>query len=183
MWKKMIISIFSIAGLLLALSIVIWIFNNAILRSNSPAALKTIVQLIVPPEDLYEPLMTGSINIKDDVATKSFSYNHKYMGSHEIVIYFDNPDVSLFLNSPELKLIASIECRVGDNLYYSRTVESGSHFIGRRGSGYSLYVYEVPQDLPLDKTINCVLSLSEMDAEFFKKYGPSRVYVKKISDV
>jgi hypothetical protein len=179
----MITSIFFIVGFLLVLLVVIWTFNSTILRSNSPAVLKTIVQLIAPPDNLYEPLSEEFIDIKRGVSTKRISYDHRYMGSHEIGIYFDNPDESLFLKNPELKLSASIECRVGTDIYLSRIVESGSHFIGKRGSGYSLITYKVPQDMPSDKTINCTLALAGLNADFFNKYGPARIYVKKISDV
>ena len=183
MWRKRTIRILSILGLLLALPISIWLLNGVILRSNSPAALKTVVQLLVPPKDLYKPLVAKSIDFEEGTTLKIPSYHHEYVGNHELGIFFDNPDALTFQTNSKLRLIANLECSVEGKLRYSRIIESGNLFFGSQGSGYGLNTYVVPRDLPLDETISCMLTVSGMDIELIKKYGPIRIYVKKVSDV
>jgi hypothetical protein len=181
MRQNMIIQALIIIGILLVLLISLYLFRGTILRSNSPDALKTLVQLFIPPIDLYQPLVSEGMDISGGFAGKKLSYRHKYMGNHEIGVLLGNFDPELY--NLNLKLSANIVCDSNEGLHYTSSIKSGVPFLGKDGSGFGLVTYVVSKDLPLDSEISCIITISGIDADFIRKYGPARIYIKKISDM
>lgn len=181
MRQKVIIQSVIIIGILLVLLIATCSFRGIILRSNSPDALKTLVELFIPPSDLFQPLVSQAVDISDGFLEKRFSYHHEYMGNHEIGLFLENFDLDLYTHI--LKVSARIVCDSREGLRYTSSTTSGTPFLGKDGSGFGLVTYVVPKDLPLDNEIDCTITLSEIDGDFIKKYGPARIYISRISSI
>jgi len=182
--RRITITIIAVSGVILILLASAALFNKTILRSNVPVWVKSVVILLFPPNNIYDPLVVETLDISDGHAKTNVAINNRYMGSHEIGLLFSKFDPALlYQRKYELHLLANITCYVGDELHYSQSLNMGDPFLGKIGSGFSLATYVVPKDLPLDQSINCVFSVSNLNKEFVEKYGPVKLYIKKISDL
>jgi len=181
MRQNVIIQTLIIAGTLLALLVSIYCFRGAILRSNSPEALKTVIQLFMPPIDLYQPLVSEGMDMSDGFVEKRLSYRHNYMGNHEIGVLLGNAGSELYRIN--IELLASIVCASSEGIRYTSSMTRGVSFLSKDGGGFGLDTYVVPRDLPLDSEISCTITLSGIDADLIRKYGPARIYIKKTSDM
>ena len=71
----------------------------------------------------------------------------------------------------------------GDILLLTRQIENSYEpFISDLGSGFALFTYKVPQDLPLNADLVAQVKILEPDKYLFDTYGPTKLYINKISD-
>ncbi len=179
-WKATIV--ITIIGFLLSAIFSLLLFNDEILRSRSPGIIQAMITLLFPPDDLYGPLAIESIELVD-TETNRLAYQHKYPGRHEIGILLGGEDARhTFEVGTNIVLHAKIECEAG-GVEYSRVIDEGSPFIGRYGSGYTLDVYNVPDDLPLDARVICEITITGLNTDFVRRQGVHRVFVEKFSDL
>jgi len=180
-----IISVLAVTILLLIASM--FFFNKEILRNNFPAWSKSMVTIITPPGDLYTPLVTENIDTQTVDIKKQLNYKNKYMGWHVVSLQLErfNPELySEYLHKNKtFSVSASLQCSADGKNLYSKSINSGSPFLGKTGGGFSLSTYSVPDDLPLDITISCEFKMSDIDTDLVNNYGPVEIRIAKISDL
>ena len=159
------------------------IFNSAIMRSDTPGVLKGAVQLLWPPKDLHEPLAIETLAFSAAKAESILVYRHKYNGRHEIALLFEKLDQTLYQKTHQPNWLSSVVCSSDGDLVLALESTTASPFLGKMGNGFSVLTYQVPNDVPLDKDLECRFSVSGVDKEFIGKYGPARLYVRKTSDL
>ncbi|MBU4488532.1 MAG: hypothetical protein KKI13_05650 [Candidatus Omnitrophica bacterium] len=158
-------------------------FNSYILRNSKSEGLRVLVQMLMPPDDLYDYLMYEKIDVTKAGAVREFTFKNKYLGRHSFGIVLDNYSQDLYFNKSALKLKMQVSFYIENNLYISHTVESDYYsFTGRHKGGFGFDSYRCPDDLPKDKIITCRIAVITPDKEISDKYGPIMFYVKKMSD-
>ncbi len=176
---KWIASFVIIIGILVgALSV----FNTYILRSEVPTAVKTLTQLMFPPNDLYNKLAETSLD-SNKLDKINISLSHKYSGRYQIGLLFSNFDSGLYWNKKRLDMEIDATCFLGNNILLKRRMTDAYPFLSKEGGGYALDVYSVPNDLPLDELVTCELIFLKFKNTLFDKLGNTKLYVQKFSDL
>ena len=177
-------------SILILIVLSILLLNRAILSSNSPKDLRHLVELLAPPKDLYDYLINEELNISEKGLIKRFEFKNKYAGSHGVGIILDKYSDDLYFKPLSqrhtLKLKMEVNFYLQNSLISSRVVEDKYNpFIGPkgRGSGFSFFIYDSPEDLPLNQLITCEVKIIEPDSNLYTAYGPVRFYIRKISDL
>jgi hypothetical protein len=189
--RNSVLAVFFITlGIVLILLLFITTFNEMVLRNNFPAWSKTLVQIFNPPEDFFERLTVEPLDIVDGQAGQTVAINHKYVGLHEMGLLFSKFDSNLYgeynrkyNGKYKFHLLAKIKCFEGDKLLFEQSISDSSPFLGKAGGGFHLIHYKVPNDLPLNETVNCELFVSDLDMALVEKIGPVRFFVGKLSDL
>ncbi len=74
----------------------------------------------------------------------------------------------------------SIEFLVDNKIIFSQRInEPLIYFWSKYGKGIWLKKFNVPEQLPLDKEIYCVVKVLVPDQEFWEAYGPVRFFIEK----
>ena len=161
----------------------LWLFNSGILRTNSPAFMKSLAQIFFPPEDLYEVLLSEPVDLSIIPLENQTTFSHKYHGAYEVGLIFSAFSSNDYFSNSLLSVTSKIECRLGDEIIYSSSSYEGEPFLGRYGNGFSLLSYEVPENLSLDKSIGCSISILQVDAKAVVDYGSAKVVVRRSSSI
>jgi hypothetical protein len=176
----------TLIGLGLLLSIIA--FNTRIMTSHSPKSLRLLVQAVAPPTDLYTPLGTVDFDVSQGGLVARVEFVNKYVGQHVVSLLLAKFQEDLYFKDqdhrfrPDLKLM--IVFTVGNTVLLKRYVENSYlPFIGKNGSGFSLFEYNVPEELPIAQKIMCEVRIMQGDHRMQKEYGPVRFLVRKASDM
>lgn len=161
----------------------LWLFNSGILRTNAPAFMKSLTQIFFPPEDLYKALLSESVDVSNIPLENQTTLSHKYHGAYEVGLIFNGFSSNNYSGDSLLDVTSKIECRVGGEVIYSSSSYEGVPFLGRHGNGFSLLSYEVPENLPLDKSVGCSISILQVDAKVIADYGSAKVVVRRKTSI
>jgi len=153
------------------------------MSTTSLGWLKQVTAELFPPNDLYDFRVRETIDIsKDDVREVTFSA--KYVGRHSagLVLHrFD--DAALAGTAYKFPLRIELSFFRGTVPVLSTpSGETASWFIGRSGSGFDLFFFDVPRDLPVSETIAVRIDVLTPNAEFANAYGPVDFVIRKVSD-
>lgn len=172
-------------GLGLLLSMIA--FNTRIMASNAPMPLRLFIQAVAPPADLYAALGMVDLDVAQGGLVGRLEFSNKYVGQHVVGLllarfhedlYFMDRDLRF---RPKLKLM--VVFTIGDTVVIKRFVENSyDPFIGKDGSGFSLFEYNVPDDLPIAQKITCEVRVIQGDHKMQQEYGPIGFFVRKTSD-
>lgn len=162
------------------------VFNKSILRYESPRWVRTIVQLINSPEDLYVPLVVEEVEKSDGSVVGTIYFSNKYSGRHVAGFFhqmFGSEDYLEYQEDSSL-LSGVLKFYIDDVLVYSHSIGSNeiSPFIKKGGGGIHFMMYNVPKDMPLDKMIRCDYSLENVDI-LGRGYEPVKLFFGKLSDI
>ncbi len=158
------------------------ILNTSIQKGKVLPQLRWYFQFFFPPKDLYTDLVHHEIDIASDSSESSFSFAHIYAGKHTFGIMGEKYK---FLAKEKVPFNAGIRFTfsVDQDIVWDTTVsEKYFGFSGKEGDGFALAVYEVPQKLPIDKTVTCRVRVLKADVLFHDKHEPIKIYVSKMSE-
>lgn len=145
------------------------------LRKTSP-----VFNILVPPTDLYSPLSASPVSLADEGQRYLRRFENKYPGQYWIAIRvnslaaLDAVDVGDFV----LRLDVSTDNRQ----VFSNRIEGPFERYERADSGFAVYRYRVPEDLPIREPLTATLTIVRADEQFESAYGPSELVIKKLSD-
>jgi hypothetical protein len=134
-------------------------------------------------EDKYVPLVLEPLDISSQGLIKEYIFKNKYEGEHDIGLYVEKPIFHLDKYETNFKL--EITIYKNESIILSKLVSKGKfNFNGWENGkgGIALVVYRSPSELPLKKTLKCIVKIIESDAMFEKKYGKTIFYIRKMSD-
>jgi hypothetical protein len=154
-----------------------YILRTPIQQGKFLAQLGPILSLVFPPEDLYDPLATKElVNGKKEY---TLSFTHKYVGHHAVEISVPGK-VPFGQIEPELQV--SLEVFEGDTLLYKNGSVKGSGFWGRDDHGLHFAWYNVPEDLPVSKSLTAKITISGDLSGFLNERKGTTLSVTKVSD-
>jgi hypothetical protein len=170
-------------GLLLS----VMFFNTSILSSNTPKALRLLVQALAPPADLYSPLGAVALDVSHGGAIVRFEFSNKYVGQHVVGLQLTKFSESLYLSNKDTRPPLNLKLAMGFATGSPQTIKRNARpsydpFLGKGGGGFIVYEYNVPNDLPIAQKITCEVEVLQGDLEMQRTSGPIQVVVRKTSD-
>jgi hypothetical protein len=148
-------------------------FGNTLARS---------AQFYVQMPDLYDYRLNASINVAEDGNRYKYELSNRYAGKHEFGLIACHDFAFASKDSFLSGLSLSIACSVGNDLVYQRRRQeymSPWWLTGGREQGFRVWMYQVPEDLPLDRRIECDVIIDHGDREFSERYAICRFYARK----
>ena len=148
---------------------------------------KSFRNWVSPPKDYYVPLVKEDLNISTRGMINKISFKNKYEGNHSLGIFLEHFTDDLYYVPLSKRYKTKLKVEI--SFYNQGTLLLTKHlediyepFIGDFGSGFALFTYKVPQDLPLNTDLILQISILESDKHLFDTYGPTKLYIRKISD-
>ncbi len=140
--------------------------------------------LIIPPKDLYMPLVLEPLDLLIKGKKYRYEYKNKYSGEHMVAIIVDNPPrIGEDYNVNKLSL--KLEVKLNKQTLLLSSVESPlSLFWTHAGqyNGFAILRYSAPDDLPLDTPLSIVISAEGDNSDLLEKYSGIKILVSKTSD-
>lgn len=140
-------------------------------------------QRLNPPEGYYSSLAATEVILDGSVAEYSLEFSHQYEGMYGVGIMVSNPPsvAHPFQTSLEVSISMFVD---GQEVWSKEGDTQNSPFSGGGNypGGVRLLKYEVPEDLPVNKRVRSVLTISNGDLVFHSRYGTAVLFVKKMSD-
>ncbi len=175
-----------IAGLLivlffiLPLSLVIFlgIFKDQIQQGKILPKIGPLLLLISEPKDLWKPLASNIIS--KDRQEYEFFITHKYVGNHDMVISFKRLE-PMEIAEHNLKIRLTVE--KDGKILYDRMTQKAISYWGKEDSELMFQRYEVPEDLPVNTLLKAKVYIEGDIGDFIKRYGPTKIVLKKGSDI
>lgn len=186
-WKVLIASLAIVVLVPLMVLFCAIAFNSSILRNDLfPKKLRGLIELFVPPKDLYSRLVEEEIDISTKGAQKSFKFKNKYFRTHSVGLMSRGFNADWYFRWREDRITPlrlEVSFFVDGKKLLSKVVgEDCSPFIGRKNGGFSLMLYDCPEDLPIDQLITCEVRVIQPDEAMYQTYGPIECYIQKRSD-
>ncbi len=167
----------------IAISILIFLvpfvglFKSNIQQGEFLSDFGPILILIAPPNDLWEPL--GKVNLNYSKTEYQFEFTHKYVGNHVVDLSFNKLKVmEMAENNFEIEYVVSN----GEKILFSQRSNKGWSYWGENNSGINYISYKVPQELPVNAKLFATVKVKGDISSFIKKYGPTRLSIRKGSD-
>ena len=163
----------------------LFIFNDQILRSNAPGLIKLVVTSLFPPKDIYALIVREGFDIGRAGNRSSFTWTPKYRGRYSLGVLLERLDADgLYgLTGYDSALRVRLTCRRMGNVSLNAISEQRlSPFISKYGTGFSFLTINVPENVPLDGELSCVVEVLAPDSNLGGKFGPVWIYVQKLSD-
>lgn len=182
--SKIFILIVLIAILLVFIFAIIF-FNEAIMRTSRDNPMRIIVSVFNPPKDLFNYLVREKIDLAKAGNRYIYEFSNKYKGKYIVGMLLDNFSKDLYFSQTKEIPEAIMEVRFfnSGDLIFSKIIDGKyGAFLGKDGSGYILFTYLCPEELPIDETMTCKVNIIKGDSAFLKKYGPAQFFIKKTSD-
>ncbi len=144
--------------------------------------MRSAFRITFPPNDLYRTLMMVPLDVRQSDFSIDGELTHPYAGKYEIGLQVakcismtsskckSNVRLLVELSSPTG---AELEALIGNTI---------RPWWGRDVSGFSLFHYWVPSNLPVDTKIQCRVRVETPSDEFFDMYGDAALYVRKSSE-
>ena len=139
--------------------------------------------LVIGCSNKYEPIVLEPINLAAHGVSKEYVFKNKYAGRYDIGLYVDKPVP--YREKYESNFELEITLLQDSNALISKKLSKPEFiFYGweKGKGGIALLVYEVPNDLPLSKTLMCRVTVLKSDLHFEEKYGKPKFFVRKMSD-
>jgi hypothetical protein len=156
--------------------------NTFIQRGGFGTLARHVAQFLLPKPDLYEPLLEKPVLLGDPNHSYHCSFRHKYAGIHTFGLNVrDLPYPSPI--GREDKVSASGDCRVDDAVIFQFEVDRVLYsWWSDPIDGLALFQYSVPEDMPLDTPIECIVSLDQATADVLAGVGAYALYAQKRSE-
>jgi hypothetical protein len=153
-----------------------------VLEGKLLGSLRPYYTLLLPPQDLYEPVVRFDIGPAHQETTQTFAFSHRYVGSYTAGIYVEKT-FSLH-ETPAWDARLELRCTSGGaSLIVEDLGAKPSPFLGLRGNGFSLLSYQVPRDLPQGTKTQCRLRVIGGGEQLVTRFGQTEFFVAKASDL
>ena len=147
------------------------------LRANN-----TLYNFIFSPNDLYQTLAVSNFDLTKKGKVANLDFTHKYPGNHWVAVIVENPIEVRESYSNDFEV--NIEIRKNDRVLLTKTLSDSSFWFhgGKGRSGFALFKYKVPKDLPMYEGLSAKLVVKKNSPEFKIKYGEHKLEIGKFSD-
>lgn len=182
--KKMIL-VLCLPVLILILSVVsVTLLNKPICKGKLLKPLRLCVQIFCPPQNLYELILEEKIDIANTGTEHTFNCEIEYIGPYSIGVLLDELNEDLQRKKYPLKLKLLVQFYLDGKLVLSKeTTDEYRPFLGKDNSGLILADILVPDDLPIDKKIDCKVKIVNTDEYLSQECEQIFFYMKKKSEL
>lgn len=139
-----------------------------------------ILNFFLPPKDLYGNL----VNIDFDLSKNGrymVQFENKYPGNHEIIILVEHPTPVMEEYNANFQINLIIKGKGVERKKLLKTIKN-PFWKASGKSGFSIFSYKVPDDLPLKQLLIAEIEVLKPDKEFTKRYGKQKLSITKVSD-
>ncbi len=150
--------------------------SNWFLSTFPPNFLSGLIYLINPPKELRLDYDKELVVMDSGHGFVELMFTNNFYGKYVISLNFEKVDDISYAENTNIDVSYKIACSVSDDLVYEVAGKNASW-------GYILAYYSVPDDLPINKIINCQVEISDLSKIFYYKYKPAYITVNKISDI
>jgi hypothetical protein len=154
-----------------------YLLRTPIQQGRFLAQLGPILSLVFPPEDLYVPL--ASISLELDKVEYSVDFTHKYVGYHAVEISIPGKS-KIGKIDPELRVF--IKVFLGDKLVYEGDTGPGYGFWGKEDYGLHFSRYGVPKELPVSRSLRAEFHVQGDLNAFLEGREKATIGITKVSD-
>ena len=147
------------------------------LHKNSP-----IFNFFFTPKDLYSPVVCSNFDLSKN-NNYQLSFTNKYPGGHNLEILVEKPTKILDKYVTEFKIrviISAEDKKIVNTVVTEKNISS--FWGGENNSGFAIYRYRVPSDLPQGKLLKATIQIEMSDEDFYEKYGKQKLCFTKHSD-
>jgi len=141
--------------------------------------LRWIFASIAPPEDYFTRLGVLSISFAEMGAGGALKFRHKYVGKHVAGLLASKPvpqGVPSYSANFQISLIFLVN---GKSVLEKKINTVVGPWWSLSEAGFTLFDYDVPNGMPIDQDIECVIRIVVADPDFERLYGPVSVFVRK----
>ena len=163
--------------ILIGVFIVVSVPIHYYLRSNSVA-----YNFFFSPDNLYNNLASSAFDLSVVGSVADMQYIHEYPGNHWIAVLVEKPDRVPASYDDDFEVTLQVSDKEGILLNRSLSDSSFWFYGGIERSGFALFNYKVPNDLPANVPLSAKLVVYKGSPEFQSKYGNQRLIISKFSD-
>lgn len=138
---------------------------------------------ILPPSNLYRPIASQPITLKEEKTFQDLKLTHKYIGTYLVGVYLQKPPP--FRTPIESNASLNFSVKNNDRLLLKKKFTNWTSRFGgpnNKPSGIVLGYYKVPDDIPVGVATQATLSVDTPDSSFGKKYGKIEFFIRRKSD-
>lgn len=138
---------------------------------------------LVPPSNLYDPLIEQSVSIERNGDFQSGQLTHLYVGTYLVGVYIEKPPAY----GEHVRSNAVVRLSIADKntLLLNKEFSSWVSRFGGPGeeqSGIILGYYKVPDNVSVGRAFSATFSVVSPDPLFEKKYGKVKFFIQRKSD-
>jgi hypothetical protein len=138
---------------------------------------------LFPPKDLFDFVIKEEIDVVSTGVVSIATFEIKYGGPYAVGVLLEKYSANTLFLKDDFKLRIEYHIYSDETLCFSgKTTGDYTSFLGMRGNGLWLAEFEVPEEVPLKKSLTCKVRIVAPDEYLNKKYGPVFFYVQKKSD-
>jgi hypothetical protein len=151
------------------------------LRKTTP-----FFNFLFPPQDLFTPLASASVDFKNTGNTYTLDFQHIYPGNHGFDIKVEKPlEGNSRFCAREYEL--QIDVLNKGKVVKSKTIKAPCNETVRNnlkttGSSQNRFWYSVPRDLPMGEPLQASIKVIKADLDFDRYHGKAIVVARKFSD-
>jgi hypothetical protein len=170
-----------LAGVIALAVILVYAGRQAVLEGRAFPVLRPLYLLLLPPSDLYKPLVELSIDLTGSNKFEA-KFEHRYAGLYVVALAVEHRiDMASKGYSFDGELV--LEVSSSDARQFTRVLgQELSPYWSASKNGFELTRYRVPEELPRGKTLKATLDVPRPAPEFHRKYGAARLIIAKTSE-
>ncbi len=151
--------------------------NEWLMKHDRYGLLRPFVWLFNPPNGGVRPFVKERVRLSQNGSFESkFQYQNEYYGLYGILLEFKKAGDISYTNHNRLFFDFEVECTSLTNQKYHSNGSSATW-------GYFIGNYLVPEELPINETVECDVTLMNMPIEFLREYGPAYIKIIKLADI
>jgi len=154
------------------------LFKIEIQKGNILPSFGQILILIAPPDDLWVPL--GEEYLTSNTKEYHFEFTHKYVGNHVVEISFKQIQI---METADNNFEVEYRVTDGQKEIFNKKSNKGWPYWGQKNSGLTFISYQVPDELPVNTKVFATIKVKGNITSFTKKYGSTRLSIRKGSDL
>jgi len=162
----------------LLLGFAVYLARTPIQQGKVFSSIGPLLNLVFPPEGLYEPLAEEQLTTNK--TTYTFDFSHKYVGNHIIEIII-SPARSVGLQGQQ-RLGVSAQFLVNKKAVFEQPEDEGCPFWSNAFNGFEYIHYAVPKDLPISTPLTVKIRVHGDIDSFLRENGKAVIRLRKSSD-
>jgi len=175
------IGVWSVLAVLVLGGIAAWVARMLVLQGKLLPSLRTLVATLARPSDYFATLQRSNFDLSCNGFRAVMKVRHKYAGKHMIEISVSQP-VPNGVVSYEAGFALLLEFLVDGRTTVSRRLQGVQPWWSHSEKGFTLGTYTVPDEAPVGKDIELVVTVEKADPEFERRYAPITLLTRKASE-
>lgn len=148
-------------------------FNKIVLQYDNFGIFRTFIYMLNPPK--IEPILKDKLIYNNNNIKSVIEFDTPYYGGHSISLDFNKKSEISYAKNFRINIDYNIQC---ESISKRKFVKNANY----AAWGYTLAYFNISVDFDKNEKIKCDVDIRNIPVNFFNKYGPVFLLVKKISD-